>query len=489
MYDSRLDIPSELEPNASASRSFEPLPELRSRPAVQKTAFPANFRWGAASAAYQIEGAWNVDGKGPSIWDEFSHRPGKVLGNHTGDVACDHYSRYRDDVAIMREIGLQSYRFSVSWPRVLPNGVGEVNSKGLDFYSALVDSLLEAGIEPWITLFHWDYPLGLYNRGGWLNRDSVEWFGEYADIVVCRLGDRVRHWITLNEPQCYIVLGHHDGWHAPGDRLGASQVWTAMHHTLMAHGRAVQAIRAASPQPAIVGYAPNMNAKIPFEETPENIEAAKKVYFEVTPNSHWGLSVWADPVYLGTYPEEAEKIHGFAWPRVTSEDLALIHQPLDFIGCNIYTGGHVKLGEAGAQPQNVPWPVGGPSGALDWLQVIPDSLYWSARFQTERYGNLPFVVTENGLCNLDWVAMDGKVHDPQRIDYMHHYLNGLKRAASEGIPLGGYFYWSILDNFEWAEGYKSRFGLVHVDYETQRRTVKDSALWYRDIIASHGETL
>jgi beta-glucosidase len=456
---------------------------------MTNSVFPQNFCWGAASAAYQIEGAWNEDGKGPSVWDELSHQPGRVYAKHTGDIACDHYHRYAEDIGLMKQVGLQAYRFSVSWPRVLPAGVGAINEKGLDFYSRLVDGLLEAGIQPWVTLFHWDFPMDLYQRGGWLNRDSVEWFGEYAAILAQRLGDRVKHWITLNEPQCFIVLGHRDGYHAPGDKLGAKQTWRAMHHSLMAHGRAVQAIRANSPQPCHIGYAPNMNAKMPFTESPADIEVAKELYFDVPPNTHWGLSVWADPIYLGKYPEKAAEVHGADWPNVTSEDLALIHQPLDFIGCNIYTGGYVKAGTAGAPHEEIPWPQGGASGALDWLQVMPESLYWSARFQTEKYGNLPFVVTENGLANLDWVSLDGAVHDPQRIDYMHRYLKGLKRAASEGIPLGGYFYWSVMDNFEWAEGYKSRFGLIHVDYKTQKRTLKDSANWYRDIIATHGKDI
>lgn len=456
---------------------------------MASSSFPENFCWGAASAAYQIEGAWDTDGKGPSVWDELSHQPGRIHAGHTGDVACDHYHRYAEDIGLMRQIGLQAYRFSISWPRVLPHGIGAVNEKGFEFYDRLVDGLLEANIRPWVTLFHWDFPMALYQRGGWLNRDSVEWFGDYAALVVQRLADRVKHWITLNEPQCFIVLGHRDGYHAPGDKIGAKQTWRAMHHVLMAHGRAVQAIRAQSPQPCLIGYAPSMNAKMPLTETPADIAAAREVYFNVPPKTHWGLSVWADPVYLGKYPEKASDVHGSEWPEITSEDLALIHQPLDFIGCNIYTGGQVKAGANGLPHQDISWPQGGATGALDWLQVMPESLYWSARFQTERYGNLPFVITENGLANLDWVSLDGAVHDPQRIDYMHRYLKGLKRAASEGIPLGGYFYWSIMDNFEWAEGYKSRFGLIHVDYQTQKRTLKDSALWYRDLIACHGSNI
>ncbi len=451
------------------------------------SSFPADFCWGAAAAAYQIEGAWNLDGKGPSVWDHFSHQPGRVYQGHTGDVACDHYHRYREDVALMKDIGLRGYRLSVSWPRVIPQGTGAVNAKGLEFYDRLIDALLEAQIEPWVTLFHWDFPLALYHRGGWLNRESVDWFGDYAAVVTKRLGDRVKHWITLNEIQCFIILGHRDGMHAPGDKLGASQIWLAGHHALMAHGRAVQAIRAHSPQPCKIGYAPSMNAKMPLTESTADIDAARRAYTEVE-RGFWGLSIWADPVYLGRYPKEAAEIHGDAWPEVTDEDLKLIHQPLDFIGCNTYTGGYVQAQTDGS-PKNIPWPIGGASAALDWLQVMPDSLYWRARFQTERYGNLPYVVTENGMCNLDWVSADEAVHDPQRIDFVYRYLQGLKQAAREGIPLGGYFYWSVLDNFEWVEGYRSRFGLIHVDYQTQKRTLKDSAKWYRTVIESNGAAI
>ena len=291
--------------------------------------------------------------------------------------------------------------------------------------------------------------------------------------------------MTLNEPPVFIALGHLHGVHAPGDKLPMSQVLRAAHHTLMAHGRGVQAIRAHSPRPALVGFAPTAGAKVPVTESAADIEAARQTYFGLKKDAVWGLSLWNDPVYLGKYPDEAPEIYGDDWPSVSAADLELISQPLDFIGYNCYTGDFVRA-DSGGKPEIVPFEKGNPTGALNWLQLIPDALYWAARFQMERYGRKPFVVTENGLCNLDWIALDGKVHDAQRVDYIHRYLIGLKRAGAEGYPISGYFYWSIMDNFEWAEGYRPRFGLIHVDYETQRRTIKESAHWYREVIRTNG---
>jgi beta-glucosidase len=450
--------------------------------------FPSNFAWGAATAAYQIEGAWNEDGKGLSVWDMFSHRSGKIRRGQNGDVACDHYHRFREDVALMQEIGLSAYRLSLSWPRILPSGTGTVNNRGLDFYDRLIDALLQAGIEPWVTLFHWDYPLALYQKGGWLNRDCVEWFGDYAGVVAAKLGDRVTHWLTLNEPPCFVGIGHLYGAQAPGDQLALGQVLQAAHHVLMAHGRGVQAIRAKSPRPARIGFAPTMGVKVPLTGSAADIEAARTAYFSLQPNSVWGIALWNDPVFFGRYPDEAEEIYGADWTCPPEADLALISQPLDFIGYNCYTGERVRAGADG-NPEILPHPAGNPTGSLSWLQLLPDVLYWAARFQCDRYGRLPFVVTENGFCNLDWVSLDGGVHDPQRIDYTRRSLLGLRRAAAEGFPVAGYFHWSLMDNFEWAEGYEARFGLIHVDYPTQQRTLKDSAFWYRSVIASHGAIL
>ncbi|GHC05330.1 beta-glucosidase [Cerasicoccus arenae] len=423
-----------------------------------------------------------------SVWDMMCQWPGKIYGGETGDDACEHYYRYREDVAEMKTIGLETYRFSVSWPRVLPDGIGKVNAKGLEFYDRLVDCLLEADIEPWVTLFHWDYPLALYQKGGWLNRDSVDWFGEYASVIGEALGDRVSHWMTLNEPQCFMGNGHLWGSHAPGDKLPMPLALKAMHHALMAHGNGVLALRKHCELKPKIGWAPNCSAAIPVSESAEDVETARKDFFKVSSGTFFNNSLWSDPVYLGRYPEEAAEVFGADWPDFDDGDMTLIAQPLDFIGYNCYSGYLIKASPNGGSESIAAVP-GEPVGTLDWLKVMPDSLYWASRMFAERYGPKPIYITENGLCNTDWVSSDGAVHDPQRIDYISSYLQGVKRAVSEGIDVSGYFYWSIFDNFEWAEGYRSRFGLVHVDFGTQKRTLKDSAWWYRNLIQTNGESL
>ena len=451
--------------------------------------FPKQFTWGAAAASFQIEGAWNEDGKGPSIWDVFSQQPGKVFGNHNGNVACDHYRRWREDVGLMQEIGLQAYRLSLSWPRIQPLGTGKVNAKGLAFYDRLIDALLKAGITPWVTLFHWDLPHALQQRGGFLNRNFVEWFGDYATIVADRLGDRVKHWMTFNEPPCSIGLGLQEGIFAPGLKLPFSDCLLGGHHLLMAHGRAVQALRAGCRGKVKISIAQTSRERIPATDKPADIEAARREYFGCTGRGMWDLAWWADPIAFGHYPEEAVKTFAADMPKIGAGDMKLIAQKIDFLAYNCYSGWRVRDNGRGAT-EKVPegWGIGNARGTLPWLEVAPDAIYWAARFQTERY-QLPIVFSENGYCNTDFVHLDGQVHDPQRIDFMRRYLRAVERAMGEGVPVEGYFYWSIMDNFEWAEGYKDRFGLVHVDYQTQKRTLKDSAFWYRDLIRSHGANL
>lgn len=446
--------------------------------------FPGDFVWGAAAAAYQIEGAWDEDGKGPSVWDMITHRPGRIWNEHTGDVAADHYHRYREDVALMRRIGLRAYRLSVSWPRVLPEGVGRVNAKGLTFYDRLVDILLEAGITPWVTLFHWDYPLALHHRGGWLNRDSSEWFADYTRVVVDRLGDRVRHWMTINEPQVFVKMGHEDGGHAPCLKLPRCDVLRAAHHVLMAHGRAVQVIRAASKAAPQVGWAPTGDILLPATDDPTDVAAARYGTQEVTSNLF--CHAWFnDPAILGHYPESGLKVFGRDAPAATA-DMDTIRQPLDFYGMNVYTGYPVQA-DAQGKAVLVPRPPGSPITLYEW-PVEPDALYWGPRFIHEKY-KLPIVVTENGLSCMDWISADGHVHDPQRIEFLRRYIGRLRDVSEEGVPVRGYFHWAILDNFEWSEGYKHRFGLIHVDYGTQKRTLKDSAAWYSQVIATNGADL
>jgi beta-glucosidase len=448
--------------------------------------FPKGFVWGAATASYQVEGNTQADGRGPSVWDEFCSQPGRVQGGQSGAVACDHYRRYREDIALMGEIGLRGYRFSVAWPRILPEGRGTVNEAGLGFYDRLVDALLEAGIEPWLTLFHWDYPLALYREGGWLNPESPRWFADYTGVVVDRLSDRVTRWITLNEPQCFVGLGLLKGTQAPGDKLPMGEALRAAHHALVAHGLAVQVIRSRAKRPPSIGMAPTGEVGIPQTESAEDVAAARENHWAVVDGSLFNMAWWLDPIFKGHYPEQGCLAYGGAVPSPSDADLRTIGQPLDFLGLNIYHGNIVRRGPTGGA-EVVPRATGDPITHYGW-PVTPAALRWGPRFTHERYG-LPLVITENGMANLDWVSLDGRVHDPQRIDYLARYLLELRRAVEDGARMLGYFAWSLMDNFEWSDGYRYRFGLVHVDYATQRRTLKDSALWYRDVIRSHGETL
>ncbi len=448
--------------------------------------FPNHFVWGAGASSFQIEGGAQEAGRTPSVWDMFCSKPGATWQGHSGAVACEHYQRYRDDVALMRQIGLPAYRLSISWSRVLPDGVGKVNHIGLDFYDRLIDELLAAHIAPWVTLFHWDYPIELYARGGWLSPDSPHWFADYVQTIVEKLSDRVRHWITLNEPQCFIHLGLQTGLHAPGDKLTLPLVLRAAHHTLLAHGQAVQSIRAASKQTCEIGLAPVGLAKIPATETAQDIEAARQAMFQMRDRTTWQTAFWLDPIFLGQYPADALELFGDAMPPIRVGDLETIHQPLDFFGVNHYSSPFVRAGKDGA-PEEIPFAPGHPIAANRSF-VVPETLYWGPRFYWERY-HLPIVITENGLPTLDWIALDGKVHDTQRIDFTRRYLLEYERAARDGAQLKGYFHWSVMDNFEVTEGYRDRFGLIHVDFPTQRRTLKDSAHWYRRVIETNGASL
>ncbi len=450
--------------------------------------FPKTFTWGAAAAAYQIEGAAAEDGRGPSVWDTFSHAPGKVFDGHNGDVACDHYHRWREDIALMKQLGLHAYRLSLAWPRIQPLGTGKPNAKGLAFYDRLIDGLLEAGITPWVTLFHWDLPQALQDRGGFMNRDLVEWFGDYTRIVADRLGDRVKHWMTFNEPPVIMGLGYQDGVFAPGLKLSFAECLRGAHHLLLAHGRGVQALRAGCRGQVKISIAHTSRERIPATNTKKDIEAARRDYFAATDRGMWNLSWWADPIVFGKYPEEGLKAFEKDLPEIKPGDMKLISQKIDFLAYNCYSGWKVR--DAKGRTEKVPegWGIGNPRGTLPWLNIAPDAAYWAARFQTGRY-KLPLVFSENGFCNTDFVHLDGAVHDPQRIDFMARYLNAIRRAIDDGAPVEGYFYWSILDNFEWMEGYKDRFGLVHVDYQTQKRTPKDSFAWYRDVIKTNGPAL
>lgn len=450
--------------------------------------FPENFVWGAATSSYQIEGGADGTGKGMHIWDVYTKEPGRVFGGHNGDTACDHYHRFREDVRIMKEIELKAYRFSIDWSRVLPEGRGRANEEGLRFYSDLIDALLENGIEPYITLYHWELPYELYKKGGWLNRDIAEWFGEYARLIAERFSDRVKYFFTLNEPQCFVGLGFLNGSHAPGLKSPLRDTFEMAHNALRAHGRAVQMLRQYGRQPLVIGYAPTSGIIYPASERPEDIEAARRQYFAMPENAGdwtWNVTWWSDPVVLGCYPEDGLRRYEKYLPVITEEDMRLIAEPIDVYGQNIYNGRAFRMGPEG-KPEEVSRACGFPRTAAGW-PVTPECLYWGPKFLYERY-HKPIYITENGMSCHDMMSPDGRVHDPNRIDFLASYLRELGRAADE-IDLRGYFQWSLLDNFEWEKGYSERFGIVYVDYETQKRTLKDSAYWYRHVIETNGAEL
>jgi beta-glucosidase len=437
---------------------------------AEQLTFPSDFLWGAATAAYQVEGAWNEDGKGESIWDRFSHTPGKIRDGDTGDAACDHYHRYRDDIALMRQLGLKAYRFSVSWPRIIPGGRGAVNPAGLDFYDRLVDELLEANIQPFLTLYHWDLPQALQELGGWDSRDVCGYFADYAALMVRRLGDRVHHWATFNEPAIIAFAGYRHGELAPGlqDEKLALQV---AHHLFVAHGLAVQAIR---------GIAPNLNVGIvldvwsaePLTDSEEDVAFAEMIW---QARARWFLS----PLFHACYPPSAWQRYGDKVPDVRPGDMALISQRLDFLGINSYSRVAVKNGKV---LQSVP---GSEYTEMGWEICAPAFRRLLTRIARE-YPIPPVYITENGAAFRDEVSPDGSVHDPRRINYLREHFIQARLAMDDGVDLRGYFVWSLLDNFEWSNGYSKRFGLIYVDYATQQRVVKDSGEWYAQVIAHNG---
>lgn len=434
--------------------------------------FPEGFVWGCATSSYQIEGSPLADGAGPSIWHRFAHTPGNVERGDTGDVACDHYRRYASDVALMQELGLKAYRFSVAWPRVFPEGRGAVNEPGLSFYERLVDRLLDAGIVPFVTLYHWDLPAALQDLGGWANRDVAGWFSDYAHLLFQRLGDRVHHWITLNEPWVVAHVGHVAGQHAPGMR----DLWTglrAMHHLLLAHGRAVQAFR-ASARPGTIGITLSLSPQEPASGAARDLEAAERA------NAYCN-GAFLDAIFRGRYPDVLCSWFRDAWPVFPDTDLAEIATPIDFVGVNYYTRTVVEHapGQGILHARGLRRP--GRHTSMGW-EVYPEGLYHILTWIRDSYGNPDVYITENGAAFEDVPGEDGAVDDEQRVDFLRDHLVQAHRAIQVGVRLKGYFLWSLLDNFEWAHGYSKRFGIVYVDFPSQRRTPKKSALWYRDTI-------
>lgn len=439
--------------------------------------FPDSFLWGAATAAYQIEGSPLADGAGPSIWQRFSHTPGMMTNGDTGDVACDHYNLYRQDVALMSAIGLNAYRFSISWSRILPDGRGRVNERGLDFYQRLTDELVQAGITPMATLYHWDLPAAIDDRGGWLNRDVAEWFAEYAGICYRALDDRVKFWATLNEPWVVTDGGYLHGALAPGHR-NLFETPIASHNLLRAHGHAVEAYRALGRNQ--IGIVVNLEPKVPASDSDEDLAANRRA-------DAYMNRQYLDPVFFGRYPEEMAEMFGEAWPDFPAADFDVISAPIDFTGINYYKRGVTKYDPKVIVERATRVSPTGIYTETGW-EVYPDALYDLLLWFRARYGaQMPVYITENGAAFYDPpTAIDGVVDDPLRVHYLREHLGALGRAKENGVDVRGYFAWSLLDNLEWSLGYTKRFGIVHVDFATQKRTLKKSALFYRDVIRNGG---
>ena len=457
----------------------------------QGLSFPDGFHWGVATSAYQIEGAWDEEGKGASIWDTFAHTPGKVKNDENGDVANDHYHRYKDDVALMSQLGATAYRFSLAWPRIFPDGIGSPNKAGLDFYQRLVDELLEAGITPFATLYHWDLPQALEDRyGGWRSRETAQAFADYAGYVAEQLSDRVRHFFTINEFSSFVEQGYRGAEAviagkavrfeaAPGVDVGAGEIYQVRHHAVLGHGLAVQAIRAVGRDGTKVGPAEVIQCAVPLIETAEHITAARAATREL--NAAY-LTVMAEGAYTDAYLATA----GADAPRVADGDLAAIATPVDFFGINVYKPAFYAMASDQAPGwRSIPFAIGHPRMFNNWLALAPEAIYWAPKFVQSLWEAPEILITENGCASGDVVAPDGKVYDTDRIMFLRSFLTQLQRATADGVPVKGYFHWSMMDNFEWMAGYGNRFGLVHVDFETLERTPKVSADWFRAVASAN----
>ena len=442
--------------------------------------FPENFLWGCATSAYQVEGSPLADGAGPSNWHRFTHTPGRIVGGDTGDVACDHYRRFQDDVDLMHSLQLRAYRFSISWSRVLPQGTGRINPAGLGFYERLVDRLLARGIQPMATLYHWDLPAALDDRGGWLNPDIAQWFAEYADVVFRKLDDRVRLWTTFNEPWVAMNDGYLLGIHAPGHR-SAFEATRVAHNLLVAHGKAVQTYRATGRNQ--IGLVVNIEPKYPASNDAADVAATRRA-------DAYMNRQFLDPALLGAYPEELAEIFGEAWPAVSARELETIRQPLDYIGVNYYTRSVVRSDPSAWPLRTASVRQEGRTHTETGWEVFPQGLTDTLLWIKDRYGNPPIYITENGAAFPDPPSVDGAVlEDPLRVDYLRKHLRAVHDAIGQGADIRGYLAWSLFDNLEWAYGFSKRFGLVHVDYRTLRRTPKASAHFYSRVIASNGAAL
>jgi beta-glucosidase len=434
--------------------------------------FPADFKWGSATAAFQIEGATDLDGRGQTNWDVFCRTPGKVAEGATGDVACDSYHRYREDIALMKGLGVKTYRMSIAWSRIFPNGRGQPNQKGIDYYDRVIDALLAAGIEPYVTMFHWDYPVAL--PGGWQNRDTALAFADYAGFMAGRITDRVRQVMTTNELRCFTDLSHKDGIHAPGLKLAPAAVNQVRHHGVLAHGLGVQAIRAAARRGTQVGIAENTVFYVPIMETDEHIAAARRATREEN-------AMFLTAIMEGRYTDAYLAQEGRNAPKVQAGDMKAIGSPLDFVALNIYAPEWARADGSAKGYRIVPRPTSSPRMASPWLAVGPEVAYWGVRHTSDLWKPKALYISENGA-SADDLFENGRIDDVDRVMYLRNYLGQFRRAVAEGYPLRGYFLWSLMDNFEWADGYTKRFGIHHVDFRTQKRTPKLSAAWYKEVI-------
>ncbi len=466
-----VSLPTALRGAASASAQ-SPAPGTVPHP------FPEGFLWGSATASYQVEGAVHEGGRGPSIWDTFSHTPGKTHNGDTGDVADDFYHRYSEDIQLMKGLGLKTFRFSVAWTRIFPNGTGAPNAPGLDFYRRMVDSLLAAGIQPFCTLYHWDLPQALQDKGGWENPDTAKAFADYAGYFAGKLSDKVQHFMTMNEMRTFVELGYGNGTHAPGLQVGPKRLAQLNHYVVLGHGLAVQAIRAQAKAGTKVGIADNATATTPVYESPEHIEAARKAMREEN-------AMFLTVLEEGRYTDLYLKRLGADAPKFTAEEMKIIHSPMDFVGLNVYQPQYVRADDSERGYAVVPPPSSYPHMFSPWLLVGPEALYWSPKLVSELWGVREIYITENGASSADVLTPDGAVYDTDRVMFLRNYLTQLHRAVSDGVPIKGYFLWSLLDNYEWADGYEKRFGIVYVDFTTEKRTPKLSAQFYKRVIAEN----
>lgn len=439
--------------------------------------FPSDFLWGSATASYQVEGAVHEGGRGPTIWDTFSHTPGKTTDGDTGDVATDSYHRFHEDIQLMRDLGLKTCRFSVAWTRIFPTGTGAPNPQGVDYYKRFTDALLEAGIQPFCTLYHWDLPQPLQDRGGWQNRDTAKAYADYAGYAAGQLGDRIGHFMTMNEMRTFVEEGYSTGKHAPGLHLNAAELAQLSHYVVLGHGMGMQAIRASTPRGTKIGIADNVVPTCPVVETPEHIAAARIAMREEN-------AMFLTVLEEGRYTELYLRRLGAAAPRFTAEELKVISTPMDFVGLNIYQPTYVRADASPAGYALVPRPASFPHMLSEWLTIGPEGLYWAPKLVADIWKVKELYITENGCSASDTIAPDGAIYDSDRIMFLRNYLTQLQRAVADGVPVKGYFLWSLLDNFEWNDGYERRFGITYVDFKTQKRIPKESSAFYKAVIQS-----